>query len=98
MKKQSTPGRTGLMSTAATRAKKKITVDIPQSLYEETEEVIQERHTTTSMFVREAIERYLEEIKEKKLERELAEGYMAHASLGQQIHNDFAFVDAELAQ
>jgi metal-responsive CopG/Arc/MetJ family transcriptional regulator len=82
------------MSTATARAKK-ITVDIPRSLYEETEEVIHERHITTSMFVRDAMERYLKSINRKKLERQLEEGYVANAALGDQIHNEFEFVDAE---
>jgi metal-responsive CopG/Arc/MetJ family transcriptional regulator len=82
------------MSSAAAKAKK-ITVDIPQSLYKETEEVVQERHITTSEFVREAMERHLKSIKRRKLERELEEGYLANASLGDRIHEEFEFVDAE---
>jgi metal-responsive CopG/Arc/MetJ family transcriptional regulator len=84
------------MSVAAAKPKK-ITVDIPQSLYKETEEVVQERHITTSVFVREAIERHLRSIKRKKLERELEEGYVANAGLGDRIHKEFEFVDAEQA-
>ncbi len=84
------------ISIAAARAKK-ITVDIPRSLYEETEEVIRERHITKSTFVREAMERYLKAIKRKKLERELEEGYLANAALSDQIHKEFEFVDAEQA-
>jgi Arc/MetJ-type ribon-helix-helix transcriptional regulator len=85
-----------LMSTATAKAKK-ITVDIPQSLYKEIEEVVQERHITTSVFVREAIERHLKAIKRRKLERELEQGYLANASLGDRIHEEFELVDAEQA-
>jgi metal-responsive CopG/Arc/MetJ family transcriptional regulator len=92
--KRSPIGRLRFMSAAPARAKK-ITVDIPLSLYEETQEVLNERQITTSVFVREAMERYLEGIKQKKLERELAEGYVAHAALSQRIHDEFEFVDAE---
>jgi metal-responsive CopG/Arc/MetJ family transcriptional regulator len=84
------------MSTANAKAKK-ITVDIPQSLYKEAEQVIQERHITTSVFVREAMERHLKSIKRRKLERELEEGYLANAGLNDQIHEEFEFVDAEQA-
>jgi metal-responsive CopG/Arc/MetJ family transcriptional regulator len=84
------------MSTAAAKAKK-ITVDIPQSLYKETEKIVQERQITTSVFVREAMERHLKAIKRRKLERELEEGYLANASLGDRIHEEFEFVDAEQA-
>jgi metal-responsive CopG/Arc/MetJ family transcriptional regulator len=83
------------MSTAAKA--KKITVDIPQSLYKETEKIVQERQITTSEFVREAMERHLKAIKRRKLERELEEGYLANASLGDRIHEEFEFVDAEQA-
>jgi len=76
---------------------KKITVDIPQSLYKETEELVRERHITTSVFVREAMTRYLRSIKRKKLERELEEGYSANASISEQIHKEFEFVDTEQA-
>lgn len=83
------------MSTTTAKTKKKITVDIPQSLYKEAEEVIRERHITTSVFVRQAMERHLKSIKRRKLERELEEGYLANAALGDQIHKEFEFADAE---
>jgi Arc/MetJ-type ribon-helix-helix transcriptional regulator len=76
---------------------KKITVDIPRSLYEETEQITQQRHMTMSAFVREAMERYLKFIKRRKLEHELEEEYVANAALGDRIHNEFEFVDAEQA-
>ena len=82
------------MSAAAARSKK-ITVDIPRSLYEETEEIVHEREISTSVFVREAVERYLRHIRRKKLEQELEEGYRANATLTQRIHAEFAFVDAD---
>ena len=76
---------------------RKISVDIPRSLYHETEQVVTERQTTKSIFVREAIEYYLQNIKRTKLERELEEGYIANAVLGDRIHREFEHVDAELA-
>ncbi len=75
---------------------KKITVDIPGPLYRKAEEVVQERHISTSVFVREAMERFLEQIHKERLEQQLAEGYVTHAALSEQVHKDFAFVDAEL--
>lgn len=74
---------------------KKITVDIPQSLYRRTVEIVRERHMTTSELVREAMEQYLDAIRQKKLENELAEGYIANAALSEQVHKEFQFVDAE---
>lgn len=79
-----------------TRAKK-VSVDIPYSLYQETAKVVTERRITTSVFVREAMERYLEELRRSRLERQLEEGYIAHAALGDKIHKEFEYVDAELA-
>ena len=81
---------------AAAPARKKITVDIPQSLYKRTEEVLHERHITTSELVREAMEQYLDTLWHKKLEEELAEGYIANAALSEQVHREFEFADAEL--
>jgi Arc/MetJ-type ribon-helix-helix transcriptional regulator len=88
--------KTSCRMSAPTRAKK-ITVDIPRPLYEAAEEVTAERHITTSDFVREAMERYLDDIRSAKLQRELEEGYIANARLGDQIHKEFDFVDAEQA-
>ncbi len=75
---------------------KKITVDIPLPMYEAIE-ASRESNTTTSVFVRHAIERYLRFLERTKLERELQEGYLANAALSDQIHKEFEFVDAELA-
>jgi len=96
MKKASSLNKTYRMSASAAKAKK-ITVDIPRSLHAETEQVVTERHITTSVFVREAMEHYLHDIKRAKLERELEEGYIANAALGNTIHREFEYVDAELA-
>jgi metal-responsive CopG/Arc/MetJ family transcriptional regulator len=68
-----------------TSGRKKITVDIPQSLYKRTEEVLKERHISTSELVREAMEQYLDAIWQKKLADQLAEGYIANAELDRQI-------------
>lgn len=82
------------MSATVARSKK-ITVDIPRSLYEETEAIVHEREISTSVFVREAMERYLRYIRHKKLEKDLEEGYLANASLTRQIHAEFALADAD---
>lgn len=60
--------------------------------------MVRERHITTSVFVREAMERYLRSIKRKRLERELKEGYSANAGISEQIHKEFESVDAEQAE
>jgi hypothetical protein len=75
---------------------KKITVDIPLSMYQAME-ANRESNTTTSVFVRRAIERYLRLLERVKLERDLQEGYIANAALSAQIHQEFEFADAEVA-
>ena len=85
------------MGTAAARAKK-ITVDIPRSLYEEAERLVREREITTSILVRQAVEKYLGDIRRERLEQELREGYLANDALGDKIHREFAAVDAEQSE
>jgi len=75
---------------------KKITVDIPLSMFEAME-ANRESNTTTSVFIRRAIERYLRLLERAKLERALQEGYIANAAVSGQIHQEFEFADAELA-
>lgn len=75
---------------------KKITVDIPRSLYEEAERIVHEQQTTTSVFVCSAMEHYLKSIKRKNLERQLAEGYIANNALSDRIYKEFEFADADL--
>ncbi|MBV9266800.1 MAG: hypothetical protein JO061_11590 [Acidobacteriaceae bacterium] len=88
--------RRKLTSATGGRARK-ISVDLPTRLYEEALAIVQERRVSTSVFVREAVEHYIEEIRQMELERQLEEGYLANAELSGQIHDEFAFVDAELS-
>ena len=93
IKKPSHLQRETRMSIAATR--KKVSLDLPDSLYEETEAVVREQHTTTSALLRQALEKYLAELRQQKLERELEEGYLANAAVAEQTMKDFEYVDAE---
>jgi len=76
---------------------RKITVDLPLPLYEATERAVSDLNTTISVFVRDSINRRLRSIERAKLERELKEGYLANAALGDRICKEFEFVDAETA-
>lgn len=80
------------MPTAAT---KKVIVDFPKSLFEETEAAVRELSTNRSRFVRSAVEQYLKILRRRKLEQSLIEFYQSNADLDRQIAADFAFVDAE---
>jgi len=75
--------------------RKKVSLDLPSSLYEETESVVREQQTTISALLRQALEKYLAEFQRQKLERELEEGYLANAAVAEQTMKDFEFVDAE---
>ena len=82
------------MSTLKVR--RKLVVDMPPDLYEEAQTVIHEQRITQSRLVREALKHYLAAWKQKKLEQELREGYLANAALDASICQGFAFVDAEI--
>ena len=80
------------MPVAAT---KKVIVDFPESLYQETVAAAHELSTSRSRFVRSAVEHYLKILRRRKLERSLIEFYKSNADLDRQITADFAFVDSE---
>lgn len=86
------------MSVAATFVKKKkLVVDVPKALFDETEIATQELHTTTSDVVRKALEQYLLDRRQKKLEQELEAGYLANATLARKINDEWSGADAEIA-
>ena len=76
-------------------ATKKVIVDFPESLYEETEAAAHELSINRSRFVRCAVEQYLKILRGRKLERSLIEFYQSNADLDRRIAADFALVDAE---
>lgn len=80
-----------------TTDRKKIVVDMPPDLYEEAQAVIKEQRITQSKLVRKALVQYLAAWRQKKLEEELREGYLANAALDAGICQEFAFADAEIA-
>jgi metal-responsive CopG/Arc/MetJ family transcriptional regulator len=87
--------RKKLVSAAAPARAKKISVDLPNPLYKQAEAIVHARHISTSVFVREAVKRYIEEIRQEELDRLLEEGYKTTAEIGDRIHKEFAFADAE---
>lgn len=83
-------------TTATVVHKKKLVVDVPNALFEETEEATQELKTTISDVVRKALEQYLLARKQKLLEQELLAGYLANATLARKIHDEWSPADADL--
>jgi metal-responsive CopG/Arc/MetJ family transcriptional regulator len=74
---------------------KRVVVQFPVSLYEEARNAMRELHTNQADLIRSAVEYFLEERKQRKLEEALAEGYIANAELGNRINEEFAFADSE---
>ena len=76
-------------------ASRKIIVDFPGALYEETQKAVQELSIKRSVLIRKAISEYLHRMARRKLARELVEGYRANAALNREVSEDFVHVDAD---
>jgi metal-responsive CopG/Arc/MetJ family transcriptional regulator len=78
------------------RAGRKVIVELPASLYAETEKAITQLSINRSNLIRSAIQEYLDKLRKKELENELAEGYIANASLARETAEAFSQVDSDL--
>jgi metal-responsive CopG/Arc/MetJ family transcriptional regulator len=78
---------------AATAASRKVVVRFPAPLVRETERVAAETGTSRSKLIRCAVEQYLGALQRKKLEQELAAGYVANSALDRRIAEEFSAVD-----
>jgi metal-responsive CopG/Arc/MetJ family transcriptional regulator len=74
---------------------RKVVVDFPEPLFEQTERAAAELAINRSALIRSAVERYLEALHRKRLEEELAAGYVANAELDRRIAAEFSSVDYE---
>jgi metal-responsive CopG/Arc/MetJ family transcriptional regulator len=84
--------------SATTKATvRKIAVDFPASLYDETETAVQELETNRSAFVRQAVAYYLNDMRHKKLEEELVHGYIANAPCAKQVAEELMSAEGDLA-
>jgi len=86
-KKTRSPLRTG--------ASRKIIVEFPDALYQETQRTVAELSIKRSALIRDAVSEYLRRLRHRKLARELAEGYRANAELNRTVSDEFKYVDAE---
>jgi metal-responsive CopG/Arc/MetJ family transcriptional regulator len=75
---------------------KKVAVDFPVTLIEEAECVAAELNTNRSNLIRLAVERFLADRQQSKLDEELAAGYIANADLARRISEEFKYADSEL--
>jgi len=80
---------------SATATSRKVVVDFPAPLFRETERVVAEIGINRSKLIRCAVEQYLETLQRKRLEQELAAGYMANSALDRRIAEEFSAVDYE---
>jgi metal-responsive CopG/Arc/MetJ family transcriptional regulator len=92
VKSQSKRSRSPLAASGASR---KVIVDFPDPLYEETQKAADELSINRSVLIRRAVHEYLRRLERQKLARELAEGYRANADLHQKVSDEFKYVDAE---
>jgi metal-responsive CopG/Arc/MetJ family transcriptional regulator len=74
---------------------RKVVVDFPEPLFRETQRAAADLSTNRSSLVRAAVEHYLEGLRRKKLEEELAAGYAANSAMDRGIADEFAAVDYE---
>lgn len=85
----------GVRSMAAT-ATKKVLVEFPEKLLEETEKTAHDLSTNRSEFIRSAVRDKLKRLERKRLEQELAEGYRANATFDRQLAEEFDHADADV--
>ena len=77
------------------RSSRKVVIDFPEPLFERTERMAAELAINRSALIRSAVEQYLAALHRKRLEEELAAGYIANADLDRKIAAEFSSVDYE---
>jgi metal-responsive CopG/Arc/MetJ family transcriptional regulator len=82
-------------SKPALSTSKKVAVDFPASLFQETEQAAKEISTTRSALIRIAVEAFLQNRKRQRLEDQIAESLSANAKLDRRLMEEFRHVDAE---
>ena len=90
-----TARKRGSLPAVATAASRKVVVDFPAPLFRETERAVAEIGTNRSKLIRRAVEQYLEALQRKRLEQELAAGYVANSATDRRIAEEFSTVDYE---
>ena len=83
------------MAPSAAVKTKKILVEFPEDLLQETEKAASDLATDRSKLIRRAVRGFLERRKRAQLAKELAEGYRAHAEFDRSVSAEFTHVDSE---
>jgi metal-responsive CopG/Arc/MetJ family transcriptional regulator len=81
---------------APAKQARKIAIDFPAPLFQETERAVHELSMNRSTLIRSAVEMYLRVWRREKLERQIAESFSANAEFDRRLVEDFAHVDAEV--
>lgn len=81
---RSTDSRHGKTITRDFPRSIKVAVDFPVALYQKTEAAVRELGTNRSELIRIALERYISQMEEKKLEASLIAGYVENAALARE--------------
>jgi metal-responsive CopG/Arc/MetJ family transcriptional regulator len=85
----------GRLLPPATATAREVVVDFPAPLFRETERVVAEIGASRSNLIWCAVKQYLEAQSRKRLEQELAAGYVANSGLDRRIAEEFSAVDHE---
>jgi metal-responsive CopG/Arc/MetJ family transcriptional regulator len=81
-------------ATVVKRARK-IAVDFPAPLFQETERAVHDLSTSRSYLIRSAVERFLADWRQQKLEKELAAGYKANDTQAISAAEELANAEAD---
>ena len=84
-----------MLATDTSKQARKIVVDFPAPLFQETERAVHELSMNRSVLIRSAVEMFLRVRQREKLERQIAESFSANAEFDRQLVEDFAHVDAD---
>lgn len=80
---------------AVVRGGKKVVTDFPALLFRETERAARELSMNRSRFIRCAVETFLRNREREKLERAIAESFLANNNLDRQLVDEFKYSDAD---
>lgn len=80
----------------AVATSRRVVIEFPEALYQETEKAVAELETNRSSLIREAVETYLQALYNRNLERELIEGYIANSQQARDASEAFAHVDTDI--
>jgi metal-responsive CopG/Arc/MetJ family transcriptional regulator len=95
--KTTAKGKKGRHRVSATaKQARKIVIDFPAPLFQETERAVHELSMNRSQLIRSAVEMFLRVRRREKLECQIAESFRANAEFDRQLVEDFAHVDAEI--